>query len=47
MKIPNRMKTPAFGVLCLATLGVLFYTGSLFGAVGFLLIFALPYLLKT
>lgn len=47
MKIPNRMKTPAFGAICLATVGFLLYTGSLFGGIGFFLIAALPYLLKS
>lgn len=43
MNIPRRLKTPAFGILVLATLLFLAYTGSFFGTVGFFLIFGVPY----
>ena len=47
MKLPKRMKSPAFAALCLATLGFVAYTSSLFGGIGFFLIFGAPYFFMT
>ena len=45
MKLPKRLQTPAFAVLVVATLAFAAYTGSPIGAVGFFLIFGVPYFL--
>ena len=45
MRTGPRYKSPAFALLVGATLAFLAYTGSIWGTLGFLLIFGLPYVL--